>query len=98
MAKFIPFTIFSVIIFIYLGITEKSRRKISWEQQWIDYYSDPKSMMIKGNIYGAIWIIVLPAIPFVGFKLGWEYSWIPFIIVIVLQLLIEAIFQAKSKR
>lgn len=95
--NFIPFAIFSVIIFIYLGLTEKSRRKISWEQQWVEYYSDPKSMMIKGNIYGALWIIALPSIPLVGFKLGWEYSWIPFIIAIVLQLLIEAIFQAKSK-
>ena len=91
------FVIPSVIVFIYLGLTEKSRSKVNWEKQWIEYYSDPKTMMIHGNISGALWIFTFGAIPLVGFKLGWKYAWIPFVAAIGTQLIIEAIFASKKK-
>ncbi|KYH28214.1 permease prefix domain 1-containing protein [Clostridium colicanis] len=63
LATSMPFLITSVILFIYLGLTEKNRRKMdeSWQKQWIQYYSDPKSMMVRGNISGAIWIFGIAA-------------------------------------
>lgn len=91
------FVIPSAIVFIYLGLTEKRRSKVDWEKQWIEYYSDSKTMMIHGNISGALWVFAFGAIPLVGFKLGWKYAWIPFVVAIGGQLIIEAIFASIKK-
>lgn len=87
----------SSIIYIYLGLTEKNRNKVDWEKQWIAYYSNPKTMMIYGNLSGALWILVFGAIPLIGFKIGWKYAWIPFVVAISLQLVMEAVFATKKK-
>lgn len=86
----------SAILYIYLGLTEKNRSKVNWQQEWVKYYSDPKSMMIYGNIIGALWIFTFGAIPLVGFKLSWKYAWIPFIVAIGIQLIIDAILTSKK--
>lgn len=97
LGTFMVLVIPSVVVFIYLGLTEKSRSKINWEKHWIEYYSDPKTMMVYGNISGALWIFAFGAIPLVGFRLGWIYAWVPFVIAIGVQLIIEAIFASKKK-
>lgn len=50
-ASLMPFLIISVVIFLFLGLTEKSRKKMGseWEKQWIDYYTNPRIAMVKGN-------------------------------------------------
>jgi len=99
LASCMPFVITSVVIFIYLGLTEKSRSKMNdaWQRQWIEYYSNPKSMMIRGNISGALWIFTFAAFLILGFTLGWRYSWIVFIVAVGFEVLIESFFMAKKK-
>lgn len=99
LAAFMPFFIPSTVVFIYLGLTEKSRSKMDseWLNQWVEYYSNPESMMLHGNISGALWIFTLAAFILIGLTLGWKYSWIVFIFAVGFQLLIEAFFAAKRK-
>ena len=94
-----PFVIPSAVIFIYLGLTEKSRSKMNdaWQKQWIEYYSNPRSMMIRGNISGALWIFTFAAFLILGFTIGWRYSWIVFIIAVGFEILIESYFMTKKK-
>ena len=94
-----PFVIVAAIMFVYLGLTEKSRTKMDseWAKQWIDYYSDPQSYIVYGSISGALWIFGIGAFFLVGFKWGWRYSWIVFVVAIGCQLLIEAYSAAKRK-
>lgn len=91
------FIIPSAIVYMYLGLTETNRSKVDWQKQWIEHYSNPKTMMIYGNIIGALWIFALGAIPLVGLKLGWEYAWVPFVVAIGIQLIADAIFASKRK-
>ncbi|QGU95951.1 hypothetical protein GOM49_13385 [Clostridium bovifaecis] len=84
LATSMPFVIISVIVFIYLGLTEKNRRKMdeAWQKQWIQYYFGPQSMMIRGNISGALWIFSFAAFLLIGFTTGWKFSWIVFVVAI----------------
>jgi hypothetical protein len=95
-----PFIIVSAIIFIYLGLTEKSRRKMDsqWQQQWVNYYSDPQTAMVRGSISGALWIFSIGAFLFIGFTWGWKYSWIVFVLALGCEPLIEAYFASKKKK
>ena len=99
LASCMPFVIPSAVIFIYLGLTEKSRSKMdnAWQKQWIEYYSNPKSMMIRGNISGALWIFTFAAFLILGFTIGWRYSWIVFIVAVGFEVLIESFFMSKKK-
>ena len=99
LSSFMVFIIPSIMIFIYLGLTEKSRRKMDseWQKQWVDYYSDPRDMMLRGNISGALWIFAIAAFLLVGFTLGWWYSLIVFIVAIGCEVLIEVFFAARRK-
>ena len=98
-----PFAIPSAVVFIYLGLTEKSRRKAcfgidsEWQKQWIEYYSNPQSMMVRGSMSGALWIFTIAAFFIIGLTLGWKYSWIVFIVAVGVEVLFEALFAAKRK-
>jgi hypothetical protein len=98
-AALMPFVIVSSAVFIYLGLTEKSRLKMSpeWVKQWVEYYSNPHVMMLRGAISGALWIFSIAAFFLVAFIWGWKLSWIVFVIAIGLQVLFEAFFATKSK-
>lgn len=101
LATSMPFIMPSVIVFIYLGLTEKSRSKMNlqWQKQWIEYYySDPKSMMLRGNISGALWMFAIAGFFLIGLTWGWKYSWIVFIIATGFEVLIEASFTTKRKK
>lgn len=94
----LPFVIIAAIIYIYLGLTEKSRRKMGadWEQEWVNYYSDPQSATMMGLVSGALWIFSIAAFFFIGFSWGWKYSWLVFLIATGCQPLLVAIFFGKK--
>ncbi|HWI54480.1 MAG TPA: permease prefix domain 1-containing protein [Desulfobacteria bacterium] len=98
-ATLMPFLIPSAVILIYLGLTEKSRTKMdaAWQQQWVNYYSNPQQLMVRGNVSGALWIFSLAAFILIGLTLGWRYSWIVFIVAAGCEVLIEAYFAAKRR-
>ena len=94
-----PFGIVSAIAFMYLGLTEKKRRKLGpgWDKQWIEYYSNPRSAMLMGGISGALWILSIAVFFIVGFTLGWKYSWIVFLFAIGLEAILGAFFAAGKR-
>ena len=96
---FSPFFIIAAIMFIYLGLTEKSRMKPGkqWQEHWVNYYKNPKAMMLRGNLSGALWIFTFAAFLFIGFTWSWMYALIVFIVAVGMEVLIEAIFAAKSQ-
>ena len=99
LATSMPFIIPSVLVFIYLGLTEKSRTKMDceWQKQWIEYYSNPETIMLRGNISGALWIFTIAAFFLIGLTLGWKYSWLVFLGAAGFEVLIEAYFSTKRK-
>lgn len=100
LATLMPFLIPSAITFIYLGLTEKSRSKLTpeWKKQWIEYYSNPQDMMFRGSLSGALWIFAIAAFFLVGFTSGWKFSWLVFVLAVGCQVLMEAIFAAKRNK
>ena len=90
-----PFVIISTASFLYLGLTEKKRRKMGqgWEQQWIEYYSNPQTMVLRGAIPGALWIFSIGVFFLITFTWGWKYSWIIFVIAIGLEVLMGAFWK-----
>lgn len=99
-ATLMPFLLASTIIYIYLGLTEKSRKKMDsvWQKQWVENYSNPNTLLIRGNLSGALWILSIAAFFFIGFNIGWKYSWIVFVIAVCCELLIEAYFATRGKK
>lgn len=99
LASAMPFITPAVVVFIYLGLTEKSRSKMGqdWQKQWIEYYSNHQSIMLRGNISGALWIFSFAAFILLGITWSWRYSWIVFIFAVGFEVLIEAYFSAKKK-
>jgi hypothetical protein len=100
LATLMPFLLSSVGMYIYLGLTEKSRRKMdsAWQQQWVQNYSNPETMMIRGSLSGALWIFSIAAFFFIGFYQSWKYSWIVFVLAVCCELLLEAYFSSKGKK
>lgn len=68
-----------------------------WEKQWLEYYSNPQTAMVRGTMSGALWIFTIAAFFLVGFNWGWKFSWIVFIVAIGFEVLFEAYFTAKRK-
>jgi sulfur transfer complex TusBCD TusB component (DsrH family) len=95
-----PFVVVSAIAFLYLGLTEKKRRKMGhdWENEWVQYYSNPQTMMVYGSISGALWIFAIAAFFVLGFAWSWKYSWIVFVLAIGIEGILWAIFAAKGKK
>lgn len=100
LASFMPFALVSIVLFVYLGLTEKSRTKMddAWKKQWLEYYSSPEKMMLRGNISGALWIFTFAAFLLIGFTISWFYSWIVFIVAVGCEVLIETIFMARKRK
>ncbi len=95
-----PFVIVSAIIFIYLGLTEKSRQKMDsqWQREWVNYYNDPHVAIVRGSISGALWIFSIAAFFFIGFIWSWKYSWIVLVIAVGCEPLIDAYFASRRKQ
>lgn len=94
-----PFVIIAVIAFLYLGLTEKKRRKMGpvWEKQWLEYYRNPQVWAVRGAISGALWIFAIAAFFLVAFSWGWRYSWIALVVAAGLEVLMDAFFTAPKK-
>jgi hypothetical protein len=99
-ASFMPFMITSILLLIYLGLTEKSRRKMNeeWQKYWVDYYKDPRSTMLRGSLSGALWIFTVAIFLTLGFLIGFKYSWVIFIFAIGVEILIESYFAKKGMK
>lgn len=99
-ASFMPFATISTIAFLYLGLTEKKRRKMGpdWEKQWIEYYSNPQTWAVKGALSGALWIFSIAVFFLVAFTWGWKYSWIVFVVAVGLEVLMDAFIALKKKK
>jgi hypothetical protein len=98
-ASFMPFAMVSAIAFLYLGLTEKKRRKMgpAWEKEWIEYYKNPGSWAVKGAISGALWIFAIAVFFLIAFTWGWKFSWIVFVVAVGLEVLMDAIFIGQKK-
>ena len=98
-STFMPFLIVSATWFVFLGLTEKKRNKINpeWIREWIDYYKNPKIAVIRGSISGALWVLSIGAYFAISLAFGWKFSWIIFVIVIALEILIEAFFASRKR-
>lgn len=106
LAVFIPFVLPAVVAFIYLGLTEKSRRKVDevWAREWMEKWTaewtnnyNARNTMVRGGISGAIWLFSIAIFLLVGLNGGWKYSWIVFIFACGLEALIEAIFAYRRR-
>ncbi len=99
LSALMPFVLISGAIFIYLGLTEKSRRKMDtdWQKQWVEYYSNPKDMMLRGNLSGALWMFAIALFFLIGFTVTWKLSWIVFVFAVGFEILIEAYFSSRKK-
>lgn len=107
LATLMPFVLPAVVIFIYLGLTEKSRRKIDdeWAKEWMEkwtaewkHHHTGHYGMIRGGISGALWLFSTAIFLLIGLNGGWKYSWVVFIFAAGVEALIEAIFAYRSKR
>jgi hypothetical protein len=96
LSTLIPFVIPSVLAYMYLGLTEKSRiKENSGLEQHIQYYSNPRSLMLRGNISGALWIFSTAVFFIIGFVWGWKFSWIVFLFATGMEVVIEGVFASR---
>ncbi len=87
----------SIIAFIYLGLTEKSREKITAVSGYQQL--NPQSVKVKDTLSGAIWIFAT-AIFLIGIFVRWQYwkySWIVFLFAAGFQVVLEAFFQSRRR-
>ncbi|MBI9048142.1 MAG: hypothetical protein JEZ00_01875 [Anaerolineaceae bacterium] len=89
----------AIMLFIYLGLSEKSRSKFDvmdseWQRNWINKYSNSKNKKVKDLLSGAIWIFSAGFF-MLGLMLGYWYAWLIFLFAVGFQILLEAYFAAK---
>ncbi len=98
-AVIMPFALPSISLFTYLGLTEKSRLKMTenWQNKWINYYKDPQFMQLRGLVSGALWVFSIAVFILLCFLWKWYYAWIIFVFSIGGEILIELFFSAKYK-
>ena len=102
LGHFIVFVIPSALAYRYLVQTEKDKIKLnwldkSWQKRLARYHLDSKIRIIYRNIVGILWTVAVGTIPLVGFKSGWIYVWIPFVIAIAIQAAIKVTFDLKKR-
>ncbi|KMY55250.1 hypothetical protein AC623_16025 [Bacillus sp. FJAT-27231] len=97
-ATLLPFSIPSICLYVFLGLTEKDRGK--QDQEWMRYttkYYNPEYQMVRGSISGALWIFAFAIFLILGFAVSWKYAWIVFIFATGIEVLI-GIIPFKQKR
>lgn len=93
------FSLPAIILFIYLGLSEKSRSKFNvmdtaWQRNWIDKYANTRNKKVKDLLSGAIWVFAA-AFFMLGLLLGFWFAWLIFLFAVGFQILLEATFAAK---
>ncbi len=100
-ATIMPFTISAILTFMYLGLTEKSRSKTGdyWQQYYKQNYGrNPKEVHMRSNASGALWIFTTALFFILGFTIGFEISWIVFIVASGIEVLIENHYAKKDSK
>ncbi|KOS68677.1 hypothetical protein AEA09_09065 [Lysinibacillus contaminans] len=94
----IPFVIPAICLFVYLGLTEKDRRKpnVLTEYYRTVHHANSKEMMVYGKLAGALWVFSLGIFIVLGLLWTWKLSWIVFIFTIGFQVLLEAYYSNKK--
>lgn len=101
----IPFVIPGLCMAAFMMLTEKQRYK-PWvaehEKYWTNYYAaeynDSRSLEQRGLLSGALWLFAAAVFLVLGFAIGFQYSWVTFIIAIAGEMLIEYWLRTKSVR
>jgi hypothetical protein len=98
MGILIPLVIPSIGLLVFLGLTEKDRRK-SWVKlryeaevkKQHEMFSDPVVSARFGMFSGAIWIAAAGLFVLFGFIIGFKYSWLTFLFAVAAQLLVQGL-------
>jgi hypothetical protein len=98
----IPFVVPGVAVLAFLLLTEKSRLKpwvLEEQKIWMDHYGkkDPHRTAQGGLLSGALWIFAIAMVILAGYKLGFIYAIVVFLLAVSVQLIIEFWVQAKSR-
>jgi hypothetical protein len=99
----IPFFLPGIGIFVFLGLTEKDRLK-PWAKylrdnavkSGMEMWNDPVTATRFGLFSGAIWIFAVGLFFFLGYIIGFKYSWLVFIFATAFQLLVQALLSRKT--
>lgn len=98
---FLPFVVPGLGILAFLMLTEKKRQKpwvLEEQKIFMEHYAarDPHRTAQGGLLSGALWIFAIAMVILAGFKLGFIYAIVVFLLAISLQLIIQFWVQAKS--
>ncbi len=98
-ATLIPFWVPAIGLFVYLGLTERDRTKMNekWANEWIAYYTNPKTRMIHEAFSGGLWILTIGAVILVAMIAGFKFCWIPFVVAVALQVIVGGIINAIAQ-
>jgi MFS family permease len=90
----IPFALPAIGLLVFLGLTEKDRRK-PWArlraEQEAQFFSDPVTAARFGMFSGAIWIGAIALCLLFGFLVSFKYSWLAFLFALVAQLCVQGV-------
>lgn len=104
LGSLIPFVLPGAVVLCFLLLTEKSRHKpwvveqeTLWAERTKEQFADPHTATRFGLYTGALWILAIALFITLGFIIGFRYSWLVFLFVIALQLLIQALMIPRKK-
>ena len=100
----LPYALPSLAVLAFLVLTEKDRNK-PWIKAQIEAvgkeaeerFSDPLYAKQYGLLSGALWIFVIAIFLILSFSIGFQFSWIIFIIAEGFQVLMELFINWKVK-
>ncbi|MDR1786549.1 MAG: permease prefix domain 1-containing protein [Spirochaetaceae bacterium] len=100
LAVLIPFALPAVGLLVFLGLTEKDRRK-PWArlraEQELQVFNDPVTAMRFGVFSGAIWIGAAALFILLGLAVSFKYSWLVFLFATALQLWVQGAMMGGKK-
>ena len=90
----------SILLFIYLGLSETNRNKSGimdahWQLNWLNKYANTRNKKVKGLVSGALWVFTV-CFFLLSPYLGFGYGWLLFVFAVGFQILIEAYFESKA--
>jgi hypothetical protein len=97
-ASLIPFFIPALALLFFLRLTERDYRKPWAREQYErglranrEMWNDPVAAARFGMISGAIWIFAAGLFFFLGFLVGFRFSWLAFVFAAALQLMVQGL-------
>jgi hypothetical protein len=95
----IPFALPPGGLLVFLGLTEKDRRK-PWakrSEEWEARFTGSLNAARFGVFSGAIWIGAAALFILFGFIAGFRYSWVAFLFAIAVQLCVQGVMMKDGK-